>query len=71
MPDIAPSVNRFLPANGLMPVSFENAHGKLLMDGLRPQIHHYVGGASQSTDARIYMITAHLRTPAWQEAFGA
>ena len=71
MPDIAPSVNRFLPANGLMPVSFENAHGKLLMDGLRPKIHHYVGGASQISDARIYTITAHLRTPAWQEAFGA
>jgi len=69
MPNSAPAINAFIPANGLVPVSFENSHGKLLMDGLRPKIHHHVGGASQASDSKIYSISEHLRTPTWQAAF--
>src|SRR3990167_8023369 len=69
MPDNTPPINGFLPANGLIPVSFIHAHGKMLMDGLRPKIHHHVGGASQASDLRIYTSTEHLRTPAWTAAF--
>lgn len=69
MPENPPPVNDFLPANGLVPVSFVNVHGKMLMDGLRPKIHHYVGGASQASDARVYTITEHLRTPTFAAAF--
>lgn len=69
MPDNAPPIGAFVPANGLTPVSFENSHGKMLMDGLRPKIHHYVGGASQASDSRIYAVTSHLRAPNWIAAF--
>lgn len=69
MPENPPPINGFLPANGLVPVSFANVHGKMLMDGLRPKIHHYVGGASQASDARVYTITEHLRTPTFTAAF--
>ncbi len=69
MPDNPPPVSGFLPANGLVSVSFSHAHGKSLMDGLRPKIHHYVGGASQASDARVYMVTDHLRTPSLTTAF--
>lgn len=69
MPDNTPPINGFLPANGLIPVSFIHAHGKMLMDGLRPKIHHHVGGASQTSDLRIYTSTEHLRTPAWTAVF--
>lgn len=69
MPNSTPSTNEFLPANGLTPVSFEHAHGKMLMDGLRPRIHHHIGGASQISDSRIYMATEHLRTPTWAALF--
>jgi predicted ATPase len=69
MPDKPPPISDFLPANGLTPVSFAHAHGKMLMDGLRPKIHHHVGGASQAWDSRVYANTEHLRTPTWQAAF--
>lgn len=69
MPNNTPSINGFLPANGLIPVSFEHSHGKMLMDGLRPKIHHHVGGASQTSDSRIYTSTEHLRAQNWIEAF--
>ncbi len=69
MPDKAPPVHAFVPANGLTPVSFQHSHGKMLMDGLRPKIHHHVGGASQASDSRIYTPTEHLLTPTWREAF--
>lgn len=65
MPDNPPLIATFLPTNGLTPVSFEHLHGKKLMDGLRPKIHHHVGGASQASDYRIYTETDHLRTPNW------
>lgn len=69
MPNSAPSIQGFLPANGLTPVSFQHTHGKKLMDGLRPKIHHHIGGAAQASDARIYTVTEHLRTPTWMELF--
>jgi len=69
MPDNPPSVSGFLPANGLTAVAFEHTHGKKLMDGLRPKIHHHVGGSSQVSDNKIYTITNHLRTPSWIAAF--
>ena len=69
MPDNAPPITGFLPVNGLTPVSFAHAHGKMLMDGLRPKIHHHVGGASQASDAKIYTATEHLRTTTWTAAF--
>lgn len=69
MPNNAPPINEFLPADGLTPVSFEHTHGKMLMDGLRPRIHHHIGGASQMSDSRIYNVTDHLRTPTWTASF--
>jgi len=69
LPDNPPPIGAFIPANGLTPVSFEHSHGKKLMDGLRPKIHHYVGGASQASDSRIYTATGNLQTPNWMAAF--
>jgi hypothetical protein len=69
MPDVMPSMNDFIPANGLVAVSFEHTHGKILMNGLRPRIHHHVGGSSQASDDRIFTATSHLETPSWLEAF--
>lgn len=69
MPDNAPPIDGFIPANGLIPVSFLHMHGKMLMDALRPKIHHHIGGASQASNARIYMATNHLRVPHWVNAF--
>lgn len=69
MPANPPPIGQFIPANGLVPVSFLNSHGKKLMDGLRPKIHHHVGGASQASDSKIYTETNHLRTPSWIEVF--
>lgn len=71
MPDNPPPINGFIPENGLIPVSFGHTHGKMLMDGLRPKIHHHVGGASQASDARIYTVTDHLRTATFTAAFQA
>ncbi len=71
MPDNAPPIHGFLPADGLTPVSFAHAHGKMLMDGLRPKVHHHIGGASQASDTRIYTVTDHLSTPTWTELFRA
>lgn len=68
MPDNPPPVEGFLPANGLAAVSFEHAHGKMLMDGLRPKLHHHVGGASQASNNRIYCTTNHLAAPSWMAA---
>lgn len=67
--DNAPRVNEFLPADGLTPVSFEHAHGKMLMDGLRPKIHHLIGGASEILDSRIYQVTEHIRAATWIASF--
>lgn len=69
MPNDTPPISTFVPANGLIPVSFEHSHGKKLMDGLRPKIHHYVGGSSQASDGKIYSATTHIRTPCWEAAF--
>lgn len=69
MPDRTPPINAFVPANGLIPVSFQHSHGKMLMDGLRPKIHHHVGGASQVVNSRVYTVTGHLLAPAWRDAF--
>ena len=69
MPDNPPPINNFLPANGLTPVSFAHAHGKLLMDGLRHKIHHHIGGASQVSELRFYMSSDQLCTPTWTDAF--
>ena len=69
MPDAAPPIGGFLPANGLVAVSFEHTHGKMLMEGLKPKIHHYVGGASQVSNDRIYTATPLLATPGWTAAF--
>lgn len=69
MPDKTPPINGFLPPNGLAPVSFLHTHGKILMDGLRPKIHHYIGGASQTSDSRVYTSTDHLRAQNWTAAF--
>ncbi|MDX8442531.1 AAA family ATPase, partial [Mesorhizobium australafricanum] len=69
MLDNPPPIGGFVPANGLTPVSFEHTHGKMLMDGLRPKIHHHVGGASQASNNRIYTETNHLQTPSWMAAF--
>jgi hypothetical protein len=38
MPDAVPPIGAFIPANCLTPVSFEHAHGKMLMSGLRLKI---------------------------------
>lgn len=69
MPNNPPSVNDFVPANGLVPVSFVHTHGKILMNGLRPKLHGHVGGATQVVTDKIYTVTNHLQTPAWMEAF--
>lgn len=69
MPDRAPAMATFLPANGLVPVSFEFSHGKMMMSALRPKIHHHVGGASQAMETRIYAVTNHLQTQSWRAAF--
>lgn len=69
MLDCPPAIDAFLPANGLISVSFEHTHGKMLMNGLRQKIHHHVGGASQLVNDRIYTATKHLETQTWTEAF--
>ena len=69
MPDNPPPIIGFLPADGLTPVSFAHTHGKMLMDGLRPKIHHHVGGSSQTSDSRIYMSSDQLRAPTWMAVF--
>jgi len=69
MPDNPPPINAFIPANGLIPVSFQHSHGKTLMTGLRQKIHHHVGGASQALENKICTTTDHLRTPVWEAVF--
>jgi hypothetical protein len=69
MPNDPPPIDSFVPANGLIPVSFEHSHGKRLMDGLRPKIHHHVGGSSQASDSKIYTATMHIRAPCWAAIF--
>jgi hypothetical protein len=69
MPNQAPPINTFLPANGLAPVPFQYSHGKMLMSALRQKIHTHVGGATQAIDAQIYTGTPHLHAPNWQSAF--
>ncbi len=69
MPNDAPPIANFIPANGLAPVSFEHSHGKMLMDGLRPTLHQHVGGSTQVLNSRIYAITQHLLTQSWTDAF--
>lgn len=69
MSDDPPPISGFVPPNGLTAVSFEHTHGKMLMDGLRPKIHHHVRGPSQASNDKIYTMTDHLRTPNWVEAF--
>lgn len=64
-----PPIGEFVPTNGLIPVSFQHSHGKILMDGLRPKIHHHVGGSSQASDSKVYTATDHLRTPGWGTVF--
>lgn len=69
MPDQAPNVAGFLPQDGNVPVSFEHSHGKKLMDGLRPALHHHGQGSSQATESTIYSLSPHLQTPTWVAAF--
>jgi len=69
MPDNSPPIGGFVPANGLTAVSFEHTHGKMLMDGIRPKIHQHVGGASQTSNNRIYTATNHLQTQSWMNSF--
>lgn len=69
MPDVSPPIRDFTPVNGLTAVPFEHAHGKMLMDGLRPKLHHHIGGASQVSNNKIYSVTNHLQTPSWVAAF--
>ncbi|MBF8740663.1 AAA family ATPase [Pseudomonas guariconensis] len=69
MPEHPPQLNGFVPANGLIPVSFDHSHGKMLMDGLRPKIHLHAGGATQALDSRIYAATPHLIAPNWRGIF--
>lgn len=69
MGDNPPPISDFVPANGLVAVAFEHTHGKMLMDGLRPKLHHHVGGASQVITDRIYSATQHLTAPSWTAAF--
>jgi len=69
MPDQAPPINTFLPANGLAPVSFQYSHGKMLMTALRQKIHTHVGGPTQAIDAQIYTASPHLHAANWRTAF--
>lgn len=69
MPNTPPSVAGFKPANGTVPVAFKHCHGKKLMDGLRPRIHHYVGGSTQDSESKIYTVSDYLLAPTWMTAF--
>jgi hypothetical protein len=69
MPEEPPPLRSFGPANGLARVSFDHTHGKMLMDGLRPKMHQLVGGASQTSNERIYAQSHHLETASWRAAF--
>ncbi|MFG1362378.1 AAA family ATPase [Xanthobacter versatilis] len=69
MSDQPPPVSDFLPVNGLAAISFEHTHGKMLMDGLRPKLHHHIGGDSKASNNKIYSATNHLQTPSWMAAF--
>lgn len=69
MPDRAPPIGAFVPANGLTPVSFTHSHGKMLMLSLRPKIHLHTGGASQALESKIYSATNHLQTASWVQVF--
>lgn len=69
MPNTPPSISTFIPPNGLVPVSFENSHGKMLMNGLRPKIHSHIGGASQVVNNQIYTETTHLWDQKWADVF--
>lgn len=64
-----PNLAGFLPANGNIPVAFEHSHGKKLMDGLRPALHHHARGSSQVTESTIYSQSPHLQAPDWSAAF--
>jgi len=69
MPNQAPAVAGFKPANGLAPVSFEHTYGKKLMAGLKTRIHGHVGGSSQDTDTKVSSVSEHLQAEAWTNAF--
>lgn len=71
MPADPPANAGFVPANGLVPVVFEDSHGKLLMDGLRLRMHQLVGGATQNCDNTSYSSSNHLLAPNWIDAFNA
>lgn len=69
MPNNEPNVSGFLPPNGITPVAFEHCHGKKLMDGLRPTLHHHIGGATQDVESIIYSVSDELKNPTWSAAF--
>ncbi len=69
MPDVAPQTRDFLPANGLIPVSFQNSHGKKLMEALPQKIRPHVGGDQKEVARKIFSETGHLRTPTWVQLF--
>ncbi|MCU1206689.1 AAA family ATPase [Stenotrophomonas maltophilia] len=69
MPDAPPQAQAYIPANGLIPVSFEHSHGKKLMNSLRPKLHQLLGGSTQALDNKIYTASVHLASATWMAEF--
>lgn len=71
MPEAAPHLAGFLPANGLAPVHFEMCHGKMLFKGLRQALHQRIGGDSKAVGTRLLSPTPALRNGEWADMFAA
>jgi len=69
MPDQEPNPGSFRPADGNQPVAFVHTHGKKLMDGLRPALHHHLHGPSQAVADAIYTPSDHLKNAGWTAFF--
>lgn len=70
MPDQEPNPASFRPADGHQPVDFAHSHGKKLMDGLRPALHHHLHGPSQAIADLVYTVSDALKDATWGAQFG-
>jgi len=68
VPDTAPNVKLFLPANGVLPVEFEFCHGKKLLGLMIGALRPLVQKANIDIEKAIMAPSRAMRDPRWIEA---
>lgn len=68
VPDKAPSVKTFLPANGDIPVEFQYCHGKKLLNLLMGALKPKVDKAGIDIGTIVYSSSEELKDPVWANA---